>query len=249
MSKKIISLILLSLSVAPAAYAYVASSTNYRIELDSVNFSGGLGTSTNYKMESTLGESGTGIINSTNYRLSAGYQQMSGAGATTLTISAPSDITLSPAIPQGTNASADGSASWTVTTNNASGYSLTIAAATSPALAATGDSFADYTPATSNPDFTFNVGANQSVFAFTPEGSDVASRFLDNGSTCATGSSNTSSACWDGLSTSAKTIATSASASLSGTITTVRFRAAVGSNKTQGSGTYSAAVTLTATTL
>ena len=240
----------ISLVIPPIAFAYVASSTNYQIEIDSINFAGGLSTSTNYKMEDTAGESGTGIISSSSYTLSAGYQQMSGAGATTLTISAPSDVNLSPNIPSGTNATAEGTASWTVTTNNSAGYSLTIAAASSPALASASASFADYVPAGSNPDFTLNVNSNESVFAFTPEGSDVYSRFLDNGSICATGSGNTAGACWDGLSTSAKTIAQATSANTpSGTVTNVRFRAAVGSSKTQPSGSYSASVTVTATSL
>ena len=57
------------------ASAYIASSTNYRLERDSINFSGTRSTSSNYLAEDTLGEVGTGRGTSTNYRVEAGYQQ------------------------------------------------------------------------------------------------------------------------------------------------------------------------------
>ncbi|MBU2565960.1 hypothetical protein KKG46_00170 [Patescibacteria group bacterium] len=52
------------------------TSTNYRIDWDSIN-SGGtdFSTSTNFQMHDTLGEQGTGYGTSTNYLLHAGYRQ------------------------------------------------------------------------------------------------------------------------------------------------------------------------------
>jgi hypothetical protein len=44
----------------PLASAFVASSTNYRIQTDSINVGGVLSTSTSYRAEDTLGESGVG---------------------------------------------------------------------------------------------------------------------------------------------------------------------------------------------
>lgn len=60
---------------AAPALAYVMSSTNYRIERDSINFSGSRSTASSYYLESTLGEAGTGIGLSALYKLLAGYQQ------------------------------------------------------------------------------------------------------------------------------------------------------------------------------
>lgn len=249
MTKFFASLLIIVLGPA-SAWAYVASSTNYRIERDSLNVGGLLATSTNYRIEDTVGETGTGIGTSTTYNLYAGYQQFETAAATTLTITAPTDVTLSPAISDTDGGTANGSAAWTVTTNNVTGYSLTIKADSSPALASSGSSFADYSPAGANPDFAFSVGANESVFAFSPEGDHIVSTFKDDGSTCNTGATDTADACWDGLSTTAATIAQSGSAnSPAGTETTVKFRAAAGASKSQSSGAYQATVTLTATVL
>lgn len=232
-----------------SAWAYVASSTNYRLERDSLNVGGLLATSTNYRIEDTVGEAGTGIGTSTSYNLYAGYQQFE-AAATTLTISAPADVSLSPAISQDDGGTANGSAAWTVTTNNSAGYSLTIKAGSSPALAAGSDSFADYSPAGASPDFDFSVGDSASVFAFSPEGDHIVDNFKDDGSSCNTGATDTADACWDGLSTTAAVIAQSGSAnSPGGTETTVKFRAAAGASKSQAAGAYQATVTVTATAL
>lgn len=230
------------------ALAYVASSTNYRLERDSLNFAGGLSTSTNYGLEDTAGEIGTGLLSSTNYNLLAGYQQLDSSGST-LSISAPADINLSPDLPSRGGGEADGSASWTVTTTNPSGYSLTVAAASAPALAAGSENFADYVPAGAVPDFTFSVGPSNKVFAFTPEGLHLTSQFKDNGAICGTGSGDTASACWVGLSTTPQIIAQSAAATPGGTATTLRFKAAAGADASITPGNYSAAITLTATAL
>jgi hypothetical protein len=67
--------ILLILPAVGAVSAYVAESSNYRIQSDSVNFGGGLGSSDNYNIEDTAGELGTGYSNSGTYYSHAGYQQ------------------------------------------------------------------------------------------------------------------------------------------------------------------------------
>jgi len=247
-SRLISGLAVMVLLSAGSVSAYVAASDNYRLELDSVNFGGLRSTSVNYQLEDTAGESGTGILTSTNYVLYAGYQQMSSVGS--ITISAPSDVTLLPAIPETGGGTANGSASWTVTTNNPAGYSLAVAAATTPALKSGSNSFDDYLPAGSEPDFTFSVGSTEAVFAFSPEGSHLISRFQDDGAACAITSGDTSEACWDGLSTTPATIAQSNIANApGGTITTLRLRAAAGESRTQPSGNYTASLTLTATAL
>jgi hypothetical protein len=246
---KLLTSLLIAVLVPAGAAAYVASSTNYRIELDSLNVGGLLATSTNYRIEDTVGESATGIGTSTSYNLYAGYQQFD-ATPTTITISAPADVTLTPAISEGEGGTANGSAAWTVITNNSAGYNLTIKADSSPALASSGDSFADYSPAGAAPGFTFSVGDSESAFAYSPEGTDLVDNFKDNGSACNTGSSDATNACWEGLSTSDTAIAQAVSAnSPGGTETTVKFRAVAGASKSQSAGSYQATITVTATAL
>jgi hypothetical protein len=232
---------------ASSALAYVASSTNYRIQFDSVNTGGTLSTSTNYRIEDTVGEVGTGVSTSTSYNLRAGYQQMN---ETSITITSPSDVTLSPSIPGISGGTANGSAVWTVTTDNAAGYQLTIQGSTSPVLKSATASFADYTPAGAVPDYVFSIATADSEFGFSPEGSDIVTRFKDNGSACNTGSGDTSDRCWDALSTSSQNISQSATSNHpSGVATTVKFRAESGASHLQEEGTYTATVTVTTVSL
>lgn len=225
-------------------FAQAMQSSNYRIQSDSVNFGGGLSTSTNYNLESTAGEVGTGLSSSTNYAIKAGYQQMQ---EVFISLTGATNITMSPSIPGISGGTANGSTTVTVTTDSPSGYSLTIAASQSPAMQKGSDTIADYVPAGSDPDFTFTTASADAHFGFSPEGVDVASRFKDNGSSCNTGSLNTALACWDGLSTSPKTIASSLTPNQpSGATTTIYFRVGVGGSVAQPPGTYTATTTITA---
>lgn len=229
--------------IAASATAYVASSTNYRIQEDSINVGGLLSTSTNYRMEDTVGEEGVGTSSSATYNIKAGYQRMQ---ETYLAISVPGNVTLAPNIPSTGGGVANGAASWTVTTDNAAGFSMTIAASTSPALTSGANSFANYTPGGANPDFAFSVAATAAEFGFTPEGADIVQRFRDNGAACNAGSGDTASACWDPLLTTATTIANRPTPNHpSGSATTLRFRAESGASNTQPAGTYTAVATLT----
>jgi len=56
--------------------AAAMSSSNYKIDADSINVGGNQSSSTNYKMEDTLGEVGTGDAESVSYKTEAGYQAM-----------------------------------------------------------------------------------------------------------------------------------------------------------------------------
>ena len=227
--------------------AQVRQSTNYRIESDSVNFGGGLSSSTNYALESTGGEIGTGNSSSTNYALRAGYQQMV---TRFISLSTPSSVTMSPAIPGITGGTSDGSTTVTVITDSSAGYSLSINAGVSPAMVKGSDSISDYVVA-SSPDYTFTTATDDSHFGYSPSGVDVVQRFKDDGvSACNTGGSETTLACWDGLSTSAVTIARRTSANTpSGSTTTVYFRVGIGSGVNQVAGIYTATTTLTAVSL
>lgn len=231
-------------SCAPFAFAQVASSTNYRIQTDSINVGGGLSTSTSYRVEDTLGEGGTGTSSSAIYNIKAGYQLMQ---ESYIAISIPGNVTITPEIPTTGGGTANGSAAWTVTTDNLGGYSMNISASSSPALQSGSNNFANYTPAGLDPDFTFSVGASVAEFGFSPEGDGLVQKYKDDGaSTCNTGSSDTASACWMPITTSAETVVRRTSPNNpSGTATTIRFRAASGATNTQPTGTYSATMTLT----
>jgi uncharacterized protein (DUF1499 family) len=224
----------------------VMSSSNYKLESDSLNFGGGYSTSTNYIQESTGGEVATGFSSSTNYILSAGYQQMN---TVALSLVPPPSVVMSPSIGGVTGGTSNGSTTFTVTTDDPAGYQAIIQASSSPALVNTSSStnaFADYSPAGSAPDFTFGIAATASAFAFSPQGTDADQRFLNNTSICNTGTNSTAQTCWDGLSTGAKTIADRTSAnSPSGIQTTLYFRAASGTNHIQVNGVYVATTTLT----
>lgn len=240
--------ILLLLMTGLMSEAYVASSTNYQIQSDSINFGGGSSTSTNYGLLDTAGEVGTGTSTSSAYNLNAGYRAMQVAG--TISLSVAGDVSLSPSLTSGTAGESAGEASWTVITDNSAGYTLSINAAAAPALSSASDSFADYTPAGASPDYDWTVSASASAFGYSPEGDDVADRFKDNGSTCGSGVLETADQCWDGFSTTPTVMAQkNSSNSPAGTVTTVKFMAEVGANKTQTAGSYSSTITVTAAVL
>jgi len=68
---------LLLLIFAQAAGAYVASSPNYQLEKDSLNFGGAdVSSSANYVNIDTLGEIISGLSGGTNYNASSGYRMM-----------------------------------------------------------------------------------------------------------------------------------------------------------------------------
>lgn len=241
---------LITISLPLSAFGYVASSSNYRLEKDSINFGGTRSQSGSFNLEDTLGEVATGEGGSLSYLISAGYQAMETDGISIgINLSSPADINLS-SINGKSGGVADGNMAWSVVTNNPSGYSLAIQSATNPALSSGANSFNDYAPAGVDPDLTWSTPANQSYFGFTPEGDDVIARYLDNGSSCGVGSLDTVNACWDGFSTTPKTISSAGSSNNpTGTVTTVKIRAEIGSSKDQSTGSYSSTIIATALAL
>ena len=227
------------------SFAQVMQSASYKIESDSVNFGGGFSSSTNYVLESTAGEIATGESGSASFNLKAGYQQMT---TTFLSMTTPSDVSMSPNIPGISGGTANGSTTVTITTDSSAGYTLTLHASQSPAMQKGGDSIADYVAGT--PSFSFAVGVSDAYFGYSPEGADIATAFKDDTGVCGGGSFDTSLACWDGLSTSPEEIARRTSANTpNGSTTTVNFRVGVGSSVVQTAGVYTATTTLTALAL
>ncbi len=235
--------VLCFVSIISLVNAETMSSSNYKVEIDSINFGGGRSVSGSYTIEDSAGEIATGFSTSTNFGIHAGYQQNS---LYNLYVVPASNVTMAPAIPGLTGGTANGQTSLTVTTDNPAGYTTTISAEDSPALNTSHDSFADYLPAGLVPDYSFANSSTNSSFAFTPEGTDIDSRYKNSGLVCGVGASDTADACWDGLSTSARTIAVrNSNNNPAGTVTTIKFRAESGSSHVQADGTYTATTTIT----
>ncbi len=208
------------------ALAYVMESSNYRIQTDSLNIGGSLGTSGNYIVQDTVGEITTGSSEDSPYELKAGYQQMQ---EIYLSISSPANVTMTGHIQSLAGGVATGETSWTVITDNPAGYNLSVSASTSPAMQGQsyGDNFVDYTPVgVGTADYSWSVADSTAEFGFSPEGSHIVQKFKDNGSdTCNIGISDTSDKCWYGFSISDEIIANSYSSNYpSGTSTTVKLK-------------------------
>ncbi len=224
-------------------HAQVRSSSNYQIQSDSINLGGGLSSSTNFVQESTMGEIASGRSTSTNFNLSAGYQQMQ---EVYLALGGGNDVVMSPGLPGIGGGFANGSTTVTATTDSPSGYQLTIAAASTPAMQKGADTFADYAPVGAVPDRIFTTGAADVHFGYSPDGADVVDRFKDDDSDCGVGSNITLGECWDGLSTVAEPIAQNTNSNHpDGTDTTVYFRVGIGGSAVVIPGDYVATTTLT----
>jgi len=240
-----LSVVVIALCVYDAS-AQVMQSSNYRILNDSINVGGGFGSSSNYALESTVGEIGTGEGSSASYQLSAGYQMADSY----LALSVIDNVNLSPDIGGVTGGESNGSTIATTTTDNSGGYQMTITASSTPAMQSTSATIADYVPAGSEPDYDFTFSASQAYFGFSPEGTDIAARYKNSGTTCGSGSSDDTLSCWDGLSTTPTVIARRTSSNHpNGIPTTVRFRVGVGGSVSQLPGTYIATTTITVTAL
>lgn len=226
-------------------WAQVMSSPSYQMQSDSVNIGGGNSGSGNYLLESTAGEIATGESASDSFRIFAGFQQMQGSY---ISLSSTGDVALS-AIQGVSGGFSTGSTTMTVITDNVAGYQLTIEAEGDPAMQSETDSIADYVPVASpDPDFTFTTDASDSHFGFSPEGADLVQRYLDATGLCnQSGGSDTNDACWDGLSTTPRTIATgSGSNHPTGADTVIEFQVGIGGSVNQTVGSYTATTTVTA---
>lgn len=194
-------------------FAYVMESNNYRIQSDSLNIGGARQTSDNYIMRDTIGEIATGPSESTNYKLKAGYQQMQ---EVYLSVSSPDDVTMTPNIPGVTGnpgSPSTGDATWTVKTDNAAGFTMSISASSDPAMRLDSTwNFSDYSPVNAGtPDFNWATpDASAAEFGFTVEPKteeDTVQLFLDNGSACdISGGSQNTDTCWYNLATTDLTI-------------------------------------------
>jgi hypothetical protein len=237
-------------SFSLSASAYVRSSSNFRIQSDTIN-SGGTdeSTSNSYKAWDSIGEVGTGISSSTNYNIGAGYRQMED-NYISLTLST-STIYLTPVISGLMGGTATGSATWTVTTDSIPGYHLDIRATSSPAMRSGSEIFADYTPATAGtPDFNWNLAGANSEFGFSPYNFlNESPKYKNDGAGCNNGGpANTDEKCWSGLTTSdQQAVYRTSRTDPGGENVKMNFRAEVKqSGGYQIGGDYSAGIVITA---
>lgn len=219
-------------------------SENYKIIKDSISVGGAdSGASANYSVKNTAGEVIAGNATSSSYQLRAGFRISDAYG---LSISTPDDVAMG-GCRQGLSCVSNGTVSWTVTTVNPSGYTLSVSAATSPALKSGSNYFSDYGSGAS----FWSVDSKASAFGFAVGATgetDIVSAFKDNGTACGAGSNVGS--CYRGFdgATSIQVINRS-SAAASGNTTTVKLKAEVGSNYGQALGAYTATITATAAAL
>lgn len=234
----------LVVSLLQIGSAQVMQSTNFKMQSDSINTGGEPSVSSNYRLEDTAGEVATGESSSSNFILKAGYQQMR---SVYLSLSAIADVVMSPNLAGVTGGVATGSASFLVTTDSASGYTVTIQATSSPAMQSGVNTIADYVPAGGVPDFLFTTDSTDAHFAYSPEGTDIALRFQDAGSVCGVAGGDTSNRCFDGLTTSPVEVARRTSGNHpTGATTTIRFNVGIGGGVSVPEGIYTATTTITA---
>jgi hypothetical protein len=168
---------------------------------------------------------------------------------TGITISSPSDITMT-ALSTSQNTSV-GTAAWTVTTNSAGGYNLTVYASTAPALSRSGGggNIADYTPAVSETPETWSV-SSAAEFGYSAFGTHTPTGTWGTDSDCVAGANVPSTTLkWRDfdLTGSADQISSSSSPTgTSGTATNICV-ATEQNGIFAAAGTYSATITATAT--
>jgi len=224
------------------ATAQVMTSTDFKIQSDSINVGGVPGTSPDFKINDTTGEVGTGPSTGTDFKLLAGYQQVEGG---TISITAASDITLTPL--SLTQSSAVGSTTWSVTTNNPAGYTLTVNASAAPALSdsGTGEAFTDYTEAVAGVKETWSV-SNGYEFGFSGLGLHVSGYGTDTDCIDAENVPSTG-LLWEGFNGTTQIELASSTSVASGVSTSICV-ATEQDTLLAPSGSYSATITATATT-
>ncbi len=166
---------------------------------------------------------------------------------TGISITSPADVSMSTNLGVSAN-TAVGTTTWNVKTNNSLGYTLAVHASTTPAMQSGGDSILDYQTGAPN---TWSATTSNAYFGYSGFGTDVPTGTWGSGSFCNGASTSTISTTlkYKGFTTSDVTVATrSSTTTTSGVDTTICF-AVEQNNFYVPSGTYTAVITATATTL
>lgn len=167
-----------------------------------------------------------------------------------ISITDGANVTMTPNIGI-TSDTSTGASAWTVTTNANAGYNLNVQATSSPAMQhqTTGDSFADYSEATTDVPDSWSVDSGNYEFGFSAYGDDVSNATYGSGNSCdGSGDPANTSMLYEGLETSDQIIATRSSTTPTGGVTTNICFGAAQNNTFAPSGSYEATVVATANT-
>lgn len=165
-----------------------------------------------------------------------------------LTITSPADVTMAPNIGIAANGSI-GTSAWTVKTNSPTGFNFLLKASASPALVSGGNSFTDYTEASAGIPEVWSVPASNKEFGYSAYGTDVVTGTWGTGAGCGSAGAPLGTMKYVGFKTVDKTIVTTSSVTTpSGSTINVCY-AAEQDTVYAASGTYTATITATATTL
>ncbi len=167
---------------------------------------------------------------------------------TGITISNGADVTMVPNIGVASDGSI-GTSSWVVKTNAVNGYTLAVKASASPALVSGPNSFADYTETVLGTPEAWSIASSTKEFGYSAYGTDTATGTWGTAASCGAGGVPNVAQKYVGFQTTDKTIATRASVTPTSGITTNICFAAAQNAIYAPSGTYTATITATATTL
>ena len=163
-----------------------------------------------------------------------------------ITISNGADVTMAPNIGVASDSSI-GTSSWVVKTNSTLGYTLAVKASTAPALVSGVNSFADYHAGTTPA--LWSVGSGNKEFGYSAYGTDTDTATWGTAASCGGSGIPDVAQKYAGFITSDNTIATRATVTPTSGITTNICFAAAQNAIYAPSGTYTATITATATTL
>lgn len=167
-----------------------------------------------------------------------------------VTISSPGDTTFSASIPGvsgNPGAPVTASLTWTVKTNNDTGFNLKVKASQANALYKDGTYF--FSDHTITPSYGWTAaGSGAASFGFTIDAAtdaDVVTAFLDGGASCGTGSND--GGCWSGFNgtTDVDVVNRSTETDANGEAEVINFKAE-SNGKLLEDGSYTATITVTA---
>lgn len=167
-----------------------------------------------------------------------------------ISISDGAAVTMAPHISVSANGSI-GSSTWTVVTNNATGYTLSVNDSTDPALQSGANSFANYTEAVVGTPEAWSVPSGNKEFGYSAFGTDTPTGTWGTAASCGAAGVPSATQLYVGFAPTPtqKIIATRATVTpFAGIPTTICF-AAEQDGIFAASGTYTATITGTAVTL
>ncbi len=167
-----------------------------------------------------------------------------------ISITSPADTYMSTSLGVSTN-SAVATTTWNVKTNNALGYTLTVAASTNPAMRVSAAQIISDFATTTAPELWSTIPNGRAEFGYSAYGTDVSTGTYGTGSSCSAATSTPSTTLkYRGFTTSASpNIATRSSTTTPSGVDTVLCYAVEQKGVYIASGTYTATITATATTL